>query len=122
MFFSCKVVNSCSSSASFLFLFVLQAWLALLFCSLILLYFSSSVNSSVLTRLLLLAFGVSPISSFTTSSFTPSMRKLVVASSASLGKLKSAIWLSSMIHLSRSSVSLDSTLLPTTLTGSSILP
>merc|ERR1712013_799707 len=56
MFFSCKMVNSCSSSASFLFLFALQAWLALLFCSLILLYFSSSVNSSILTRLLLLAF------------------------------------------------------------------
>merc|ERR1719210_729949 len=114
MFFSCKMVNSCSSSASFLFLFALQAWLALLFCSLILLYFSSSVNSAILTRLLLLAF--------VASSFTSSMRKLVVASSASLGKLKSVIWLSSMIHLSRSSVSLDSTLLPTTVTGSSILP
>merc|ERR1712210_172462 len=104
MFFCSKMASSVSSSANFLFLFALQAWLARLFCSLILRYFSSS--------------------------FTSSIKKLVVASSTSSGKAKLAIWVSSMIHLSRSSVSLDSTLLLlvllamllATLTGSSILP
>merc|ERR1719239_704923 len=112
MFFCCKVASSSSSSANFLFLFALQAWLARLFCSLIRRYFSSS---------------------FTSSTFTSLTRKLVVASSTSLEKAKSAIWVSSMIHLSRSSASLDSTLplllllsllplLLATFTGSSILP
>merc|ERR550517_991014 len=124
MFFCCKVVSSSSSSANFLFLFARQAWLARLFCSLIRRYFSSSVSSSILIRLLFVAFS----STFTSSTFTSLMRKLVVASSTSSGKAKSAIWVSFMIHLSRSSVSLDSTLLLlllllfATLTGSSILP
>merc|ERR1719239_1568805 len=120
MFFCCKVASSSSSSANFLFLFALQAWLARLFCSLIRRYFSSSVTSST-----------SKV--FTSSTFTSLTRKLVVASSTSLGKAKSAIWVSSMIHLSRSSASLDSTLplllllsllplLLATFTGSSILP
>merc|ERR1719239_7992 len=125
MFFCCKVASSSSSSANFLFLFALQAWLARLFCSLIRRYFSSSVSSSILIRLLFVAFVAS------SSTFTSLMRKLVVASCTSLGKAKSAIWVSSMIHLSRSSASLDSTLpllllllplLLATLTGSSILP
>merc|ERR1719367_877819 len=120
MFFCCKMASSVSSSANFLFLFALQAWLARLFCSLILRYFSSSVRSSILIRLLF-AFFVS------SSIFTSWIRKLVVASSTSSGKAKLAIWVSSMIHLSRSSVSLGSTLLLlllllATLTGSSILP
>merc|ERR1712165_121220 len=123
MFFCCKMVSSSSSSANFLFLFALHAWLALLFCSLILLYFSSSVSSSIFIRLLF-TFGGSSASS-TSSVFTSSIRKLVVACSTSSGKAKSAIWVSSMIHLSRSSDSLDSTLLLlllATSTGSSILP
>merc|ERR1712107_773785 len=57
-------------------------------------------------------------------------KEVCVASSTSSGKAKLAIWVSSMIHLSRSSVSFDSTLLLllllllllATLTGSSILP
>merc|ERR1719264_1313393 len=106
-----------------LFLFALQAWLARLFCSLILRYFSSSVSSSILIRLLF-AFVTSSV--FSSSTFTSVIRKLVVASSTSSGKAKLAIWVSSMIHLSRSSVSLDSTLLLLVLlamsTGSSILP
>merc|ERR1719225_1449934 len=120
MFFCSKMASSVSSSANFLFLFALQAWLARLFCSLILRYFSSSVRSSILIRLLFAFF----VSTFT---FTSWIRKLVVASSTSSGKAKLAIWVSSMIHLSRSSVSLGSTLLLfllllATLTGSSILP
>merc|ERR1719225_818882 len=120
MFFCSKMASSVSSSANFLFLFALQAWLARLFYSLILRYFSSSVRSSILIRLLF-AFFVS------SSTFTSWIRKLVVASSTSSGKAKLAIWVSSMIHLSRSSVSLGSTLLLlllllATLTGSSILP
>merc|ERR550517_2403318 len=134
MFFFCKVASSSSSSANFLFLFARQAWLARLFCSLIRRYFSSSVSSSILIRLLFVAFVASSASSvFTSCTFTSLMRKLVVASSTSLGKAKSAIWVSSMIHFSRSSASLDSTLpllsllsllqlLLATLTGSSILP
>merc|ERR1740123_2130206 len=103
----------------------MRAWLARLFCSLILRYFSSSVSSSILIRLL---FASSTSSVFSSSTFTSWIRKLVVASSTSSGKAKLAIWLSSMIHFSRSSVSLDSTLLLllplllVTLTGSSILP
>merc|ERR1712209_57645 len=98
------MVNSRSSSASFLFLFALQAWLALLFCSLILLYFSSSVNSSILTRLLLLAF--------VASSFTSSMRKLVVASSA--GRQSPRLASSRLVQVEKvSAVSLTSTICST---------
>merc|ERR1712168_701287 len=127
MFFCSKMASSVSSSANFLFLFALQAWLARLFCSVILRYFSSSVSSSILIRLLFAFVVSSTFSVFSSSTLTSFMRKLVVASSTSSGKAKSAIWVSSMIHLSRSSVSLDSTLLLllllfTTLTGSSILP
>merc|ERR1719220_1170854 len=124
MFFCSKMASSVSSSANFLFLFALQAWLARLFCSLILRYFSSSVSSSILIRLL---FAFVTSSAFSSSTFTSLIKKLVVASSTSSGKAKLAIWVSSMIHLSRSSVSLDSTLLLLVLllamlTGSSILP
>merc|ERR1719220_786652 len=126
MFFCSKMASSVSSSANFLFLFALQAWLARLFCSLILRYFSSSVSSSILIRLL---FAFVTSSAFSSSTFTSLIKKLVVASFTSSGKAKLAIWVSSMIHLSRSSVSLDSTLLLlplplllATLTGSSILP
>merc|ERR550517_1477150 len=111
MFFCCKVASSSSSSANFLFLFALQAWLARLFCSLIRRYFSSSVSSSILIRLLFVAFVASSTSKvFTSSTFTSLTRKLVVASSTSLGKAELAICVSSIIHLSRSSASLDSTL------------
>merc|ERR1719220_3138560 len=126
MFFCSKMASSVSSSANFLFLFALQAWLARLFCSLILRYFSSSVSSSILIRLL---FAFITSSAFSSSTFTSLTKKLVVASSTSSGKVKLAIWVASMIHLSRSSVSLESTLLLlplplllATLTGSSILP
>merc|ERR1712203_1002249 len=126
MFFCSKMASSVSSSANFLFLFALQAWLARLFCSLILRYFSSSVSSSILIRLL---FAFVTSSAFSSSTFTSLIKKLVVASSTSSGKVKLAIWVSSMIHLSRSSVSLESTLLLlplplllATLTGNSILP
>merc|ERR1712055_837351 len=131
MFFCSKMASSVSSSANFLFLFALQAWLARLFCSLILRYFSSSVSSSILIRLLFAFVTSSAFSSsaFSSSTFTSLIKKLVVASSTSSGKAKLAIWVSSMIHLSRSSVSLESTLLLlplllllATLTGSSILP
>merc|ERR1711944_169610 len=72
--------------------------------------------------MLLFAFFVS-----SSSTFTSWMKKKVVASSTSSGKAKFAIWVSSMIHLSRSSVSLGSTLLLlllllATLTGNSIIP
>merc|ERR1719239_380204 len=90
-------------------------------------------SSSSSANFLFVAFVASSTSKvFTSSTFTSLTRKLVVASSTSLGKAKLAICVSSIIHLSRSSASLDSTLpllllpllllLLATLTGSSILP